>query len=256
MTSLNSLSENTVDADLTTVFYDDDAPDVPPLPAGVHIMDTFSPDDIPLPPEPPCSTTDESRASAQPQQLVRRTTKELASHSTISFGFKNKASSALPGQSIFNEEEEAQRRALNFPKRRKVLPKKGPTLSFVPKSTEREEKKEEKEEELYPMQPTPGDEAARAPLKPHFKKMTFVQATDNLGVVTPAAASATPEPVYGPANKPDLLQFVKVRVRGAARSPCSIVLLQSCCLCILQLNISVLFLFLNRVASRRTLGNG
>ena len=207
--SINSLSENTVDADLTTVFYDDDAPDVPPLPAGVHIMDTFSPDEIPLPPEPPNLT---AAASAQPQPLTRRATKELASHSTISFGFKNKASSALPGQSIFNEEEVAQRRALNFPKRRKIAQKKGPTL-FVPKSSEREEKKEEKEEEeLYPMQPTPADDAARAPLKPHFKKMTFVQATDNLAVVAPTndAPATTPEPVYGPANKPNLLQFVKV----------------------------------------------
>ena len=200
MASVNSLSENTVDADLTTVFYDDDAPDVPPLPAGVNIMDTFSPDEIPLPPEPPCAAT------AAPM-LTRRATKELASHSTISFAFKSKASSALPGQSIFNEEEEAQRRALNFPKRRKVVPKKGPTLSFVPKSTEREEK----EEELYPMQPVPADEAARAPVKPHFKKMTFVQAAENLGETTPTPEAAnTTSPVYGPANKPDLLQFVKV----------------------------------------------
>ena len=49
---LTATSDKTVDADCTTVFYDEHTPDMPPLPIGVNIMDTVRPDAIPLPPDP------------------------------------------------------------------------------------------------------------------------------------------------------------------------------------------------------------
>ena len=49
---VTATSEKTVDADCTTVFYDEHTPDMPPLPVGVNIMDTVRPDAIPLPPDP------------------------------------------------------------------------------------------------------------------------------------------------------------------------------------------------------------
>ena len=49
---ISSDGKKTVDADCTTVFYDEHTPDMPPLPVGVNIMDTVRPDAIPLPPMP------------------------------------------------------------------------------------------------------------------------------------------------------------------------------------------------------------
>ena len=166
-----------------------------------------------------------SSDSTQSSPSKEPSTNALNLHSTISFAFKGKHSSALPGQSIFNEEEAANRRKLKFPKRRKLAPKKAPGLSFVPKSEDHEKPaadvsaeqaaaaaaaaQEAEDEELYPSHPTAaaGDDvkaaAGATATKPHFKKMTFVQSSENLGGEQSTSAGAA-------GSKPDLLKFVKV----------------------------------------------
>ena len=170
----------------------------------------------------PSPGKDGAGAATAAASAAAATAAALSLHSTISFAFKGKHSSALPGQSIFNEEEAANRRKLNFPKRKKLAQKKAPGLSFVPKSDENEKAAEQAEqaeaaeaEELYPSQPTAADDAraaaAGATSKPHFKKMMFVQSSENLGGAAQpgnSAVGATSDPPAG--TKPDLLKFIKV----------------------------------------------
>jgi len=207
---------------------------MPPLPVGVNIMDTVCTDTIPLPPAPDLAAIalpdDDGSPHKQSSPPPHKQSPQLAhQHSTISFGFKGKHSSALPGQSIFNEEDAA-RRKINFPKRRKLAHKKHTGLSFIPTSEDvggaegkdgadltAAEQAAAEEELLYPIAPDPAAAASptveEARSKPHFKKMTFIQSTENLGGTKPAAGAG--EEGESPAAaevKPDLTQFVKVRV--------------------------------------------